>query len=970
MNPVESVLLNNIDNPDSLFIFPTDIAASRWADRLLRLRGGTVAMNKFIAWDVFKQQSIKSKVQNKKSIPSALRKIFVSRLVAENASVLEQGKEPLFSSLIRTQWASQSAQFSPWLTAILPQLGAWFTKTTGLSTDSILNEETKKAVCDFEGDDKDMFTLVYRYAQFLNSHSLFEPAWETPPFNDEGLECFIFFPESLSDYSEYCDLLASSSHVKIIGASGAEKLKSDTFFYTNSRSEITEAALYIRALNEKSGIEWDSIAVCVPDQAYEPYVLREFINRNIPFVKRISKPLPDYAAGRFFRSALDCTSQDFSFSSIVSLTMNKNLPWKNIQAIDKLIDFGINNNCLYSWTEEKDGKDQHINVWEDAFSRPFGGIDTVMRQFFGDLKRRLQALRTAASFSELRRQYFIFREQFFDMDKCSDETNLVLSRCISELTNLTELEKDFPDVPAVDPFLFFTEYLGEVYYLAQNRSSGVVILPYKAAAAAPFDCHIVLGAGQDSMTVVYSRLNFLPRKKREELGILDQDASSAFITLHKFNSTKISAFFCCEQTFSGFTIPHSKIEAPTEPRERYATDKTLTEKFSADYYNTESSFYSALFDKETAGSVKLHEAQANGFAEWKNRRKQTINKNKNIIIGEKIKEVIGASYAKSGKYSVSATSLQAYFQCSLKWLFERVFALENIQIETSLMAENISGLVYHAVLNNFFTELKNKDAVLFEPDYTDSGHSLPSYYSELLENCANEVFDNFPKFKQNEGAQMSSLTSRLLRAERKNYQYNLERFLCSFLSFFSGCRVAGSEIYYKTEHDSYILNGFVDCILKDDRENSDKYIIVDFKLKWLPDRADCTAEGENELSNFQLPMYITLAEENEKFKVYTALFYSILDLKPEIIIGAVKDAKTEKTIPARIENQIIRDSEEYNLIFEKFNKKTEQFAQEISSGDFTVFAEKNNDCYTCDFQRICRTVYIIDRENINSLGKH
>ena len=69
MNSVETILLENIDKDNSRFIFPTDIAASRWADHLLRLKGGSAAMNKFIAWDVFKQNSIKSKVQNKKRKP-------------------------------------------------------------------------------------------------------------------------------------------------------------------------------------------------------------------------------------------------------------------------------------------------------------------------------------------------------------------------------------------------------------------------------------------------------------------------------------------------------------------------------------------------------------------------------------------------------------------------------------------------------------------------------------------------------------------------------------------------------------------------------------------------------------------------------------------------------------------------------------------------------------------------------------
>src|SRR5215471_12880523 len=120
MNPVETVLLENIDKPNSLFVFPTDIAASRWADHLLRLKSGTVAMNKFIAWDIFKQNSIKSKVQNKKSIPSVLRKIFVSRLITENAEAAEQGKTPVFTSLIRARWADRAVQFTPWLAGLLP----------------------------------------------------------------------------------------------------------------------------------------------------------------------------------------------------------------------------------------------------------------------------------------------------------------------------------------------------------------------------------------------------------------------------------------------------------------------------------------------------------------------------------------------------------------------------------------------------------------------------------------------------------------------------------------------------------------------------------------------------------------------------------------------------------------------------------------------------------------------------------
>jgi hypothetical protein len=965
MKDVEIVLQQNIDKPNSCFVFPTSIAASGWAAHLLRLRGGTVAMNKFIAWDVFKQKSIKSKVQNKKSIPSALRKIFVNRLVRENAENCEQGKTPIFSSLIRVQWAGREAQFTPWLTRLLPQLGTWFNKTTGLAINTISCEDSERAASKFAGDDRDMFVLAQRYAQFMETHGLFEPAWETPPFNNDGMEYFLFFFESLSDYSEYRELLETSNHVKTIRAS-AENLPCDTFFYTNSRSEITEAALYIRALHEKQGVAWDAIAVCIPNQEnYEPYVLREFTNRNIPFVRRSSKPLAGYPAGQFFRSAADCASRDFAFSSLASLLLNKNLPWKDIGIIHGLVEFGIKNNCISSWVEEKNGKPQTVNVWEDAFEKPFGFIDPAVRRFFIDLRRRLILFRAAGSFSELRKQYFSFRERFFCMEECSEETDIVLSRCISELMYLCEIEKDFPGIQATDPFMFFTEYLDEVNYLAQTQASGVNILPYKTAASAPFDCHIILGAGQDDLSVVFSRLDFLPRKKREELGIFDEDVSASYINIHKFNSLKNAAFFCSEQTFSGFTIPHSKTASPSEPRERYAAEPGMQEKFSPDYYGAESLLGSS--PEVTGNSIppKLHENQINGFIEWKNR---SIYSNRKWTTDEKTREFIRAIYTKNGKQTVSASSLQPYFQCSLKWLFERVFALENVQTETTLMTENISGLVYHAVLNHFLTQLKNKNETFIKPGSTEFGPALPEPYCKLLEQSIKTVFDCFPSLKPDGKSQMSALTARLLRAGKNDFQYNLENFLAHFISFFAGCRVAKSEISYELEQDSYILKGTVDCILEDALEG--KYIIVDFKLKRIPSRADCTGEGEKGLSNFQLPMYITLAEENEKFKVFTALFSSIIDLKNEVLIGTIQNVNSEKVFPGKEDDRIIRDSERYNRIFEEFINKSMQFSEETTTGNFTVFESKNKNCYDCEYQRICRTVYIIRRESLKNLEKH
>jgi len=1014
MKPVEVILLENIEKPDSLFVFPTDISSSRWADHILRLKGGTIAMNKFTAWDKFKQNSIKSKVKDKTSIPSVFRKIFTDNLIRENAQAAENGSQTIFTSLIRVEWARQASHFTPWLTQILPQLGIWHKIITGVSIEHILDTNSKKFYVNLKNEEKDMYNMAARYAQFLEKHSFFEPSWETPPFNNDGKNVFLFFPESLSDYGEYSELLRASEHVKIISASETENPPCDTFFYTNSRCEITEAALYIKALNENKNISWDSIAVCIPDsENYEPYLLREFTNRNIPFVKRISKPLSDYPAGGFFRSLADCVTNNFSFSSVVSLIRNRNLPWKENNLIDMLVQFGIDNNCLYSWYEEKDDKKELINVWEDAFEKPFGSIKTHnsagktsvagkrgegsvqnsvklnlynVKKFFNNLKNYVSGFRYAKSFAELIKQYFIFREYFFNMEDCSEETDLILSRCITAMMGLADLEKSYPDIPASDPFLFFTEHLNEEYYLPQAKSTGVAVLPYKAAAAAPYDCHIILGAGQENLSIINKRLDFLPKKRRSELGITDDDASNSFINMHIYNSVKISAFFCCEKTFSGFSTPHSKINFPQKSKDRYAPDAENIKKFCPDLYKMENKILASPDNINMDKIFTFHENQEKGFNNWGRRRlilKETNKKNQ--FNNDRIQKIIDDCFTghvksdelfspQTEKYSVSATSLESYFQCSLKWLFERVYKIDNLQIETGLMPENISGLVYHAILKEFFIEIKKSGKPLAEPVYENGNPVLSEKYKKLLDECINGVFNCFPSLIPEGPQQMSVLTARMISAGKNDYQSNLRNCLSHFLSFFSGCRITESECYLEYEKDSYILRGGVDCILKEsdvsEKENSgNKYIIVDFKLKKTPSRIDCAVEDGNPLADFQLPMYITLTEAKENYKVYTALFYSILNCESEVIFGSIYNENEDIEIPKKTDDRIIKDSEQYNMLFDEFNRKTKQFADEISSGRFSVYPQKSADCFTCDYHRICRTVYIIGREN-NLLEKN
>jgi hypothetical protein len=976
LNRLESLLLEKSKNPNALFVFPTDVAVSRWADRLLQLRGGgTVAMEQFTAWDTFKKDSVRSQVQNKKSIPSILRKIFVSRLLRENAELGRTGKETLFTSLIPPEFAGGAASYVSWFTGILPQLGYWFERMTGKPAGSAggaalsAGEEFNGITSDGlpAGDDQDLYTLTVRYKQFLDSNGLFEPAWEKPPFDDNGKECFIFFPESLTDFREYEEILDNANHVtkvKITGNDLAEK-QPRAFFYTNSRSEITEAALYIRALVEREKIAWDAIAVSIPDtENYEPYLLREFANRNIPAVHRTGKPLSSYPAGRFFPAIADCHARGFSFDSVVSLLLNGHLPWKDTESINQLIDFGIRNNCICSWEEEGP-----VDVWLDAFSSPAGNREKRAEDFYKALKRDIAAINKAVSFAELRKRYFIFREHFLNMEECLPETDLVLSRCISELITLIEIETSFPEVMAPDPYRFFVEHLGETTYLPQEKSSGVSILPYRTAAPVPFDCHIVLGSSQDNLTAVFSCLNFLPRKKRDKLGIRDDDASQAFIDLHCFNSLKPAVFFCAQDTFSGYAIPHSRLNISGKPLIRYGD--TNPDAFAEDIYRDERLFYVATqsgADKAGGRAAQfpdwLHSLQAAGFDAWSRRRRfDAAGEGREKIADGQLLALIRERYGNHedhpGQMRVSASAMKPYYQCALQWLFGNVLSLENVRMETSVMAENVLGSVYHAVLDSFFKAVqKQSNGILAN---TPDG-SLPSEYHKLISGSVSAVFEGLPKLP-GERLDISALTVRFLKAQQQTVLRQLEVFIAALLRYFGGFRVLGSELSYTSDEQDYYLFGKIDCLLEDVRDDSTcpgERVIADFKLNSTPGKKLCTGQGENGLEDFQLPMYITLAEEHGKKPVGTALFFSIMQAEPNMIFGSIQDEINGKTKSGIVRTGTEEDA--FDFILTEFKAKAAQYAGEAASGSFTTISKSERQCVQCVYHRVCRTVYAIGRE--------
>jgi hypothetical protein len=285
------------------------------------------------------------------------------------------------------------------------------------------------------------------------------------------------------------------------------------------------------------------------------------------------------------------------------------------------------------------------------------------------------------------------------------------------------------------------------------------------------------------------------------------------------------------------------------------------------------------------------------------------------------------------------------------------------------MADNISGLVFHAVLNQFLEELKHTSETIAAPVNNGTEKEplpkLPDSYRKRLAKNMETVFESFPRFPNNEKTEMSMLTARLLHAEKSMFHTQLENVLANFISYFAGFRVIASESNYRLQREgSYCLNGIIDCILEDDRGNSEQRgtaVLIDFKTKYRLKLSDYI--GENGLTDFQLPLYLRLAEAELKKDVHTALFFSILEAKPQVLFGFVKNIINDSAIPKKTEDCIMPGDEIFVNIMNEFDKKAEQFTREISGGLFSFSPTIPKVCLNCDYKKICRTLYQICRGN-------
>jgi hypothetical protein len=488
-------------------------------------------------------------------------------------------------------------------------------------------------------------------------------------------------------------------------------------------------------------------------------------------------------------------------------------------------------------------------------------------------------------------------------------------------------------IPA-SPFGFFISCLGETDYVVADQTPGVNIFKWRVAAASPYSCHFVFNASQSAATVLYQPLKFLRQDKRKALALEDSDATVAFFLLYdtgeeeSFKShTRISA---SAQTFSGWAIPHSFFA------QGGVMELPLSAECPVDPYREERCFW-----KDGAALGKIFPLQKRSFDLWKNKlagKKNNFSFFDSPVFADTalsaiLKDVI---HDEDGCLTVTPTNdLNVYYFCPMKWLYTRVFGLEEYSLEASLLDDTSLGLLYHNILEKLFARIKSED------EKFDS-RRLGTYKNWTLE-ITKEAIKQEPAFK-------GPLAVPLVSPQAAGMARKIAGLLDLEARFFDGYRVAGLE---------YLVNfkaGKLNIKVKIDRISispDGEPVIIDYKTTYIPEQTALEKLPSCTLSEFQMPLYIKLYEdqaaagaENNYQKVQGAFFYSINGRKIKTVMGESTGAASKA--PSR---------DEYEAILEAAQDQIDEFAQNVTALNFVPTEIRIKDCLGCVYKTVCRSVY-------------
>lgn len=944
MNLIEQTLKTYGRDLKNVFVFPSRIASRLWFQKSLSITGlGTIPSENYMSWDGFKESCLVSQAASLSPVSNTVRRIFAQYISRLNSEEAKDG-EPLFKFLIPEDYAETGAVFSEWIAGILPQLDHFEKRYADKSSDFLEDDEMR-----------DYLFLKNEYNDFLKKNSLFEPSWVSSEFYSYQKKYIIIYPELMEDFGEHAELLRQQEEISYIPCSKFNQKKNLIDVYKNSRSELKNTVLQIEKLLSE-GVRADEIAVSVPDiENYAAYIKREFYLRGIPAEFRSGFKLGLEQAGKLFSLIYDCVQNNFAFEFIKPIVLNKHIPWKDREGAEALIDYGVKNNCAVSWKENKEDA-VYKNIWIESFKINYEKDEIEVEQkkkardWFYSFYYAVNRICESKTFADLQKNYFLFRNELIDENLFSEKDNAILGRCISCLQELLYLEDKFEAYMPCDRFKFFISELDKAIYVPQNTGLAVSIFPYRVAAATPFNYHFVLNCSQNHTNIIYNKLSFLRKDKREALGVFETDASSYFFEAYTESSNAVFSF--SPHNFNSYLIINNlfEISEDEEIKNIERINKKIKELKSYDSFLLDYPEEKEDASEKTSAIYKVQKNAASTFSTLKRKKKFSYLQNSYDKISEELNSYMEENLFKEGALKLSQTDLKIFTECPVLWFLEKVLSVFSENYDAGIFDARNIGNLSHNVLEILYKEIGSTDKYF-------NSKNLDNYIER-----ASLIFDDLAeKSIDFRGA----LAKPFIQSLKKRVMGAVNFVLESDASLLDGYEPKWVEEWIEIENNGILYRGKIDraSFPKDERSG----VIIDYKTNNMPSyssygKKNSSAE-EIELTDFQIPMYIFLAEsklkkdstkEKKNFEtIEHAWFLSFVQQKINKVVN------DNEAIPVT-RNGSERTREDFQSSIDAFINEAERFAEQVKTQDFTKPSTLSFEtCSTCGFKHICRTAYSV-----------
>ncbi len=485
-----------LENTEKTLVFTSETAARNAISAYIESNPGkAVFRDRALSWDRFYLSLLDT--GGKRNVTKTERKLFAY-------SFLKNGGLGSLRYFASSAYPESTLAYSSSIASLLPYFPS--------SDDPIREHMPGEMLSDID-------ILRPSYEEFLSERGLYEKNYLIPDYSKIGKDSFVFvFPTTFTSSKVY-DILSLGVVDVIDAPTGGDTPLVD---YTNSLSEIRWTLRGIE--KDRKTYRDDEIAITSSSlDSYRPYLESEAKKRDIPLVFTSSRPLSDYAEGRFLHQVYSAVMSSWSFDETKKLLLNPQFPFRERERLVGVIRQGI----------ERKMEDRGLTSWLRV-------LNSSDREFFRSLTATATGIVRSKKPALVIKHIQEFRDEYFEPGEWTETEDRVFGSAI-------EILEGMGDVEITDLYKLFLSLVDETQYVERtDDESGIRVYAYPASAGLITPVHYVIGLDDRTTAKKIDDYPYLVSLERPEL----RDISSAI--LETYRSKEFAQKLVLSGTTEGF----------------------------------------------------------------------------------------------------------------------------------------------------------------------------------------------------------------------------------------------------------------------------------------------------------------------------------------------------------------------------------------------------------------------------------